>query len=74
MADVGKKTELACTKLTERMFIDANRAAAMDERSLSDYLFRLIRQDLYGRSVRWTDDGDDLQGQQRSDKVDRRDS
>ena len=70
MADDGKRTEMACTKVTERMFIDLNRAAAMDERSLSDYLFRLIRQDLYGRSVKWGRGADDIQSQITSDKVD----
>jgi len=43
MADDGKRSELACTKLTERMYIDANRIAALDDRSLSDWLFMLVR-------------------------------
>lgn len=63
MADEGKKTEMVCTKITVRMFIDLGRATAMDDRSLSDYLFRLIRQDLYGRSVKWGDPDGDIQGQ-----------
>lgn len=52
MADDGKKTEVACTKLTERMYIDANRVAALDDRSLSDWLFMLVRRELYGRMVK----------------------
>lgn len=52
MADDGKKTEMACTKLTERMYIDANRVAAMDDRSLSEWLFMLVRRELYGRTVK----------------------
>jgi hypothetical protein len=52
MADDGKRTELACTKVTERMYIDANRVAAMDDRSLSDWLFMLVRRELYGRTVK----------------------
>ncbi len=63
MADDRKKTEMVCAKVTERMQIDLNRAAAMDDRSLSEYLFRLIRQDLYGRSVKWDADAVDIQGQ-----------
>ncbi len=62
VADDGKKTEMVCTKVTERMQIDLNRAAAIDDRSLSDYLFRLIRQDLYGRSVKWGGEAVDIQG------------
>ncbi len=53
---------MVCTKVTERMQIDLNRAAAIDDRSLSDYLFRLIRQDLYGRSVKWGGEAVDIQG------------
>lgn len=52
MADDGKRTEVACTKLTERMYIDANRIAAMDDRSLSDWLYMLVRRELYGRTVK----------------------
>lgn len=60
VTDDGKRTEMACTKLTERMFIDLNRAAATDERSLSDYLYRLIRRDLYGRMVPRGDEDDKI--------------
>ena len=55
MADDNKRSELACTKVTERMYVDLNRSAAIDERSLSDYLFRLIRKDLYGNAARFAE-------------------
>jgi len=62
-ADEGKRTEMVCTKVTERMFVDLNRAAVMDDRSLSDLLYQLIRRELYGRSVKWADVDGDIQGQ-----------
>lgn len=63
MADDGKRTEVACTKLTERMYIDANRVAALDDRSMSDWLFMLIRRELYGRTVKLPADSVDIQDQ-----------
>lgn len=65
MADDGKKTEVACTKLTERMYIDANRVAALDDRSLSDWLFMLVRRELYGRMVKLPADEGDIQSKTR---------
>ncbi len=65
MADDGKRTEMVCTKLTERVSIDLMRAAAIDDRSVSDFLFMVIRHELYGRSVKWPGADDDLQGQTR---------
>jgi len=53
VSDEHKKTELVCTKVTERIAIDLMRAAALDDRSVSAYLFVLILRDLYGRSVKW---------------------
>lgn len=63
MNDDGKRSEMACTKLTERMFIDINRLAAVEERTLSDLLFIMIRRELYGRSVRTAAPGVDIQDQ-----------
>lgn len=57
MADDGKRTELACTKVTERMMLDLARLAAVDDRSLSDFMYRLIRQRLYGDVARLSTDG-----------------
>jgi hypothetical protein len=51
MTDDGKHTELVCTKITERMLLDLGRVLAKDDRNRSEYLFTLIRRDLYGRSV-----------------------
>lgn len=63
MADDGKRTEMVCTKLTERMAIDLMRAASVDDRSVSDFLFMLIRHELYGRSVKWVANDGDIQDQ-----------
>lgn len=52
MADDGKRSELVCTKVSERMALDLNRQCAIDDRTMSDYLYRLIRNDLYGKSDR----------------------
>lgn len=70
MADDGKRTELACTKVTERMMLDLNRLAALDERSMSDFMFRLIRQRLYGDVARLSTNSPST----KSDEVDRADS
>ncbi len=61
MADDGKRGEVAATKLTERMYIDANRVAAADDRSLSDWLYMLVRRELYGRMVKLPGSDVDLQ-------------
>ena len=56
MADDGKKSELVSAKVTERMLLDLSRLAALDERSLSDFMYRLIRQRLYGDVARLSTD------------------
>ena len=48
MADDGKRTEVVCFKATERMLLDLHREATHDERSLSDFLFLMVRRNLYG--------------------------
>jgi hypothetical protein len=63
MADDGKRSEMVCTKLTERMFIDLGRLAALDDRSLSDLLFMMIRRELYGRTVKLAGESVDIQDQ-----------
>lgn len=50
--DDGKRTEVISFKVTERMSHDLMRLAASDDRSLSDYLFGLVRRRLYGDVVR----------------------
>lgn len=52
MADDNKRTESVCTRLTERMSLDLNRLAAIEDRSLSDFLYVIVRRHLYGESVR----------------------
>ena len=56
MADDGKRSEMACTKVTERMILDMNRLAALEERSLSDWLYRALRQRIYGDVARLSND------------------
>jgi len=48
MADDRKRSEMASTKITEQMMLDMSRLAAIEERSLSDWLYRVIRQRIYG--------------------------
>ena len=69
MADDGKRSELICFKVTERMALDLNRLAALDDRSLSDFMFLLSRGRLYGDVARLSTDSRST----RSDKVDRGD-
>lgn len=52
MADEGKRTEVLCTKVTERMALDLLHAATSEDRGISEFLFLLIRKELYGRTVR----------------------
>lgn len=52
MSGDDKRTEVICTKLTERMALDLLRAAAAEDRSISEFLYLLIRHELYGRHGR----------------------
>jgi len=52
MADDGKRTELVCVKVTERMALDLLRLATSMDRSTSDFLYGAIRQRLYGDIVK----------------------
>lgn len=49
--DDGKRTHNVCAKLTDRMFVDLGRACAMDDVTHSDFIYRLLRRELYGRSM-----------------------
>jgi hypothetical protein len=49
MADDGKRTEVICTKLSERMALALLREATREDRSISEFLYLLIRKELYGR-------------------------
>lgn len=67
MADDNKRSELVCFKATERMALDLNRLAALDDRSISDFMFGMLRRRLYGDIVRL----DSMQSQStKSDEVD----
>lgn len=68
MADDGKRTEVLCTKVTERVALDLLRAAAADDRSPSEFMYLLIRRHLYGHMVRQGDDASQSTG---VNKVDR---
>lgn len=51
MTDDSKRTNNVCVKVTDRVLIDMGRVCAVDDISQSEYLNRLIRRDLYGRSM-----------------------
>jgi hypothetical protein len=51
MADDGKRTEVLCTKATERVALDLLRASALDDVTPSEYIYRLLREHLYGRMI-----------------------
>jgi hypothetical protein len=51
MADDTKRTNNVCTKVTDRALVDIGRLCAIKDISPSEYLNRLIRRDLYGRSM-----------------------
>lgn len=52
MADDGKRSEQVCVKVTERMYIDLGRVAAHDERSVAEYIYKILRRELYGVSIK----------------------
>ena len=43
-----KRTEELKLRLTEREMLDVSRLAAVDERSISEYIVRLLRASMYG--------------------------
>ena len=47
---MGKRTEVISTKLDEQMALALLRAAASDDRSISEFVYLLIRKELYGRN------------------------
>lgn len=47
-----KKTDTVKAHVSERLFIDLNRLAAADERSLSEYIERVLRLHVYGHATR----------------------
>jgi hypothetical protein len=67
VADDGKRTELICFKVTERMALDLLRLSTSQDRTTSDFMYMTTRQKLYGDMVRL-----DIIGAQftTSDKVD----
>lgn len=52
MADDGKRTEMVCTKVSERMALDLLRLATNSDRSISDFIHGLLYQRLYGDVIR----------------------
>lgn len=61
MADDAKRTENVCTRITERMLLDLSRVAAIDDRSVSEFIFLALRKELYGSIVRLPSQGVDQQ-------------
>ncbi len=47
-----KRSETICTKVGERMALDILRMAAVDDRSVSEYVYLVLRRQLYGDVVR----------------------
>lgn len=43
-----KRTEELKLRLTERELLDVCRLAALDERSVTEYIVRVLRQSMYG--------------------------
>ncbi len=61
MADDGKRTENVCTRVTERMLVDLSRVAAIEDRSLSEFIYLALRKELYGAIVRLPSQSGELQ-------------
>lgn len=52
MADDHKRGNNLCSKVTDLMLVEIGRICAVEDITQSDYLYRLIRRDLFGRSLR----------------------
>ena len=49
----GKRSETLCTKVQERMALDILRLAAMEDVTVSEFVYRALREKLYGAIVRY---------------------
>ena len=49
MAESSKRTECVKVCFSERMFIDLNRRAVREDRTLSELIFLIVRDDEYGK-------------------------
>jgi hypothetical protein len=49
MADATKRTECVKVCFSERMFIDLNRRAIREDRTLSELVYLIVRDDEYGK-------------------------
>jgi hypothetical protein len=56
MASDEKRTECVKTYVGERLMLDLSRRAAREDRSLSDVVWRILRDHLYGTVDRTVDD------------------
>ena len=52
MSESEKKTDTVKAHVSERLYVDLNRLAALDDRSLSEYIERVLRLHVYGHSKR----------------------
>lgn len=52
MADGDKKTECLKVWMTERLFVDLNRLAILDDRKLSDFIGLILERHAYGNARR----------------------
>ena len=57
MADSDKKTECVKVWMSEKLFIDLNRAAILDDRKLSDFIGLALERLAYGISRRTDGEG-----------------
>ena len=48
MAESAKRTEEIKLRLTDRELLDIARLAAVDERSLTEYIVRVLQRHMYG--------------------------
>ena len=52
MSGDDKRTEVICTKVSERMALDILRLASLDDRSVSEFVHLALREKLYGATMR----------------------
>lgn len=53
--DSDKKTECIKVHADERLYVDLNRLAAADDRKLSEYIYRVLSNHVYGHGRRATE-------------------
>jgi hypothetical protein len=54
----GKRTEVVKVCMDERLFIDLNRLAILDDRKLAEYVYLVLWKHAYGNSARIPAEGE----------------